>query len=106
LGCFFESADDTVFYHVYSLIPAPPICDPSQLDGLCILALDKRAIEKVSKSRAKKGIYVIDIKAVAKAFIFVPEGISDVFYHVVLCDYGKHFKFRRSRATYTFTDIG
>ena len=79
LGCFFESDDDGLLYFVYGLIPVAPIQRPQQLEGLSILALDKRSIELVSKSMAKKNIFVLDIKAITDRYLFVPEGITDVF---------------------------
>ena len=57
LGCFFESGDDIHRYFVYGLIPVAPFSTPSQLEGLSILALDKRSIKLVSKSAEKKEIF-------------------------------------------------
>jgi hypothetical protein len=79
LGCFFESGDDIHRYFVYGLIPVAPFSTPPQLEGLSILALDKRSIEMVSKSAEKKDIFVLDIKAITDRYVFVPEGITDVF---------------------------
>ena len=60
MGCFFESGDDIHRYFVYGLIPVAPFSTPPQLEGLSILALDKRSIEMVSKSAEKKDIFVLD----------------------------------------------
>jgi hypothetical protein len=60
----------------------------------------------------KQHAYVLFLKAVLKPHAQLLARLRELvmlrrmYHRAVLCDYGKYFKFRRSRATRLFTDIG